>query len=211
MFKKSLGGLLLVFCISSSNIVFAAEKIDLSGDVASNLPLLEKFSLIQSSLTRQKLQRGLQLAHDYSSPKNTINTFQLIGGFVDNKKQSVVRYSQFYRELPVWGMQIIYSIAPDKTTVRGTILDRIEQDIPNVTSGISVDQIKKIVQGSNKIDTDMSVEKVIYYNEALSKKAILAYKVSYLSKANDNISIMSSFYDANNGNKLEEWDQLPTQ
>ncbi len=211
MIKKFLQGLVLITCVAPIIVAHAAHKEDLTGSIESNADLLKKFSLVQTLPIHEKFSKGLALAPDLSEQKNVINTLQLSCGYPDNA-ESIVRYNQYYHDVPVWGMQIIYAITPHKTTmVRGMLIEGIEKDVPDVNNTIPMEQIKRNIRETNNVSADIAIEKVIYYDENISNQAILAYHVSYLAKTAAGISIITSFYDATNGQPLgNKWDQLPT-
>ncbi|GEM_PF-4884376 len=211
--KKLLQGLILVACLSPLAVTYAAQLVPLSGNLTSNAVLLKKFSLIQTLRTHHTstLPKNIHLAQDLSDHKDTVNTFQLAGGYVDSRGQSHVRYNQYYREIPVWGLQIIYSGSISENTIlSGFILDGIEQDVPDVNSLISIKDITKTILEKYSAPTNLNVKKIIYFDGESSNKAVLAYYVSYACQSADKVSIMTYIIDANTGNELHKEDQLPT-
>jgi len=189
----------------------AAQQQNLSGNVDNNIAVLKNFSLIQTTNNQQSLARGVRLAADYSNHNNTTNTLKVANGFVSGRGESVVRYDQYYKKIPVWGMQVIYNIsAQSNTSVSGSVVNGIEQDVPDVDNSIPLEQVKKIALGKNIPTAGLNIEKIIYFDASVSSKATLAYLVSYSTRIHEKLTLMTYCIDANTGTVLKEWDALAT-
>ncbi len=204
---KLLHGVALGTCLFPWTMSYAAEQEMLWGKIGEYAPLLKKFSLSQTA----SIPQGLTLPANLNTQKNSVNSFQLLSGFVDDSKKSHVRYDQYYRGLPVWQKQIIYHISSqNNVAVTGSLLKGIEQDVTDLNGKISLDQAKKIAIGKNAIPKNMFAEKIIYFNNETSTKALLAYHISYANKTPEGATIPSYIIDANTGKILKEWNALPT-
>jgi pseudolysin len=206
MNRRLLQGIALGVCISPWTVTYAAQQEMLWGSTDSYAPLLKNFSLIQST----SVPKGLRLPTSLNAQKNNTNTFQFVNGNVDYAARSHVRYDQYYQGLPVWGSQIIYHITSQKNSVTGSLINGIANDVPNLNGKLSLDQIKQIAIGKNATSTPVYAEKIIYFNQNVSTKALLAYHVSYGSHTADGPAMPSFIIDANSGKILQEWDALPT-
>jgi pseudolysin len=204
--KRLLQGCVLGAFIVPWTVVYAAEQEILWGNVGKYTSLLKQFSLIQNA----SIPKDLRLPPNFSTQKNPINTFQLINGTVDYANRSHVRYDQYYRDLPVWGSQVIYHRSSNSTTITGSIIHGIDQDVLDLNGKISVEQAKKIAIGRNLISSKVTVEKIIYFDHDVSPKATLAYHVSYLKRTSNGPELASFIIDANTGKVLEEWNALPS-
>lgn len=203
--KKLLQGLAFGVCITPSIMSYAAEEYTLWGKVDNYAALLKQFSLNPVS----PVPNGLQLPVNLRAQLNTAHNLQFVSGIVDNSKISHSRYNQYYQGLPVWGPQLIYHVSSEKTSVTGSLLKGIEQDIKDLNGKISLEQAKTIAFGKN-IVRNASVEKIIYFNKDVSTKALLAYHVTYSTRTSDGPAILSYMIDANSGKILQQWDALTT-
>ncbi len=132
------------------------------------------------------------------------NLFQLNSSFVDHRNTRHVRYDQYYQGLPVYGMQVIYHIPSTKnTSVTGMFLQGIEKDINNLTGKISLDDAKRIANEKNNY-RNVSAEKIIFFDQGNSNKALLAYYIVDQSHS----ALLSYIIDANQGKILQQWDAL---
>ncbi len=204
--KKLLQGLAFGVCISPCVMSYAAQQYTLWGKVDNYASLLKAFSLNPVS----PIPSGLQLPVNLNTQANTVHNLQFVSGVVDNAKVSHSRYNQYYHAIPVWGPQLIYHVSSNKTSVTGSLLKGIEQDIKNLNGKISLDQAKKIAFGKNNVKEHFNAEKIIYFNKDISTKAMLAYHVTYATRTSDGPAILSYIIDANNGKIIKQWNALPT-
>jgi len=204
--KKLLQGLAFGVCITPCVMSYAAQQYTLWGKVDNYASLLKEFSLNPLSHPVQ----GLQLPTNLNTQLNANNGLQFVSGVVDNSKVSHSRYNQSYHGFPVFGPQLIYHVSSKKTSVTGSLIKGIEQDIKNLNGKISLDQAKKIAFGKNTVKEHFNAEKIIYFNKDISPKAILAYHVTYLTRTADGPVMPSSIIDANNGKIIKQWNALPS-
>lgn len=203
--SKLLHGVALGMCLTPWAASYAAEQEMLWGKIDAYQPLLKNFSLTQPSSTPP----GLSLPANLSTQKNTVNTFQFVSGDKDAHK-SHVRYNQYYQGIPVWGSELIYHVSSNNTSVTGSLLKGIEQDVKDVEGKISIDKIKQIAIGKNTVPAQINIEKIIYFGKNTSTKAVLAYAVSYATHTHEGPAINSYIIDANTGKIIQSWDALPT-
>ncbi len=203
--KKLLQGLAFGVCITPSVMSYAAQEYTLWGKADNYAALLKEFSLNPVS----PAPRGLQLPVNLQTQLNTVQNLQFVSGVVDHSKVSHSRYNQYYRGLPVWGPQLIYHVSSEKTSVTGSLLKGIEQDIKDLNGNISLEQAKSIAIGKRTVTT-INAEKIIYFNKNMSTKAILAYHITYPTRTSDGPAILSYMIDANNGKIIQQWNALPT-
>ncbi len=206
MAKKKLKSVVfIIISFFSGSFLYAAQEITLAGDANSYAEFLNKFSLQNN---KEIIPSGLCLPTSVNHQKNSVNKLEFQEGHVDSLHHSHVRYNQSYHGLPVWGEQIIYHIGlSKKMTVSGTLLDNIEEDIPNINEGIPISQAKKIVSAKDITLDKITAQKIIFYDESISTKAILAYRISY-SAAGPSLPVY--IIDANTGVILKQSDEYTT-
>lgn len=203
--KKLLQGIALGACLSPWTVIYAAQQEMLWGKVTDYTALLRNFTLNQPSTT----PKDLRLPADMSTRKGTVNTVQFLSGQVDSKQTSHARYDQYYQGIPVWSSQVIYHVKTSSdTAVTGSLVTGIEQDVPNLTGKFSLEQAKKIAIGKNSVKANVNTETVIYFDQDVSAKAVLAYHISYLTNTANGPAIPSYIIDANSGKVLQQWNAL---
>lgn len=199
--KKLLRGIVLGACLSPWVVGYAAQQEMLWGKVNDYTNLLKNFTLTETST----IPTGLQLPPHLNAQKDSINTVQFLAGQVDFAHKSHVRYNQYYQGVPVWSSQIIYHIkSQSDTSVTGSLVTGIEQDVPQLNGKISIDQVKQIAIGKNSVKTKLNIEKIIYFDQDVSNKALLAYHVSYLTSTAEGPATPTYIIDANSGKILDE-------
>ncbi len=204
--KKLLHGIVLGACLSPWTVTLAAQQEILWGKVTDYKNFLINYALTQTSSS----PKNLRLPASLNNQKSTANTLQFLSGQVDYKNKSHVRYNQYYQGVPVWTSQVIYHVSNSAdTTVTGSVITGIEKDVADLNGKISLDQAKKTALGKNIPDAQVNVEKIIYFDQDMSDKAVLAYHISYLSHNDNGPAIPSFVIDATNGKVLREWDALP--
>ncbi len=203
--RKLLQGIALSACLSPWTVSYAAQQQMLWGEMDGYTALLKKFSLIQTT----PVPKGVRIPVNLSADNNTLNTFQFSSGFVDNMQKSHARYDQYYQGVPVWGMQIIYHMSNKGTAVTGDLVSGIEKDVKDLKGKLSVEQVEKIALGKNSSIAGVFVEKIIFFDENISKKATLAYHASYGQNTANGPTMPSFIIDANTGKILQEWNNLP--
>lgn len=202
---KTLQTILIGICLSPWMMTYAANLEAMQfGPIDQYASLLKKFSLVQPDA----LPKKLQLPPDLSPVKNKINTLNFSSGHVDSFGKSIDRYDQYYQGIPVSGFQVIYHLLPSGVTmVTGSIVDNVEQDIPSVQCRLSNKDAEKIAVEKHSTAQNVKSKKIVYFNQEISNKAILAYQVSYLAEISAGSSTMASFIiDANSGRIVLEWD-----
>lgn len=205
--KKLLRIMVLGACLSPWVVGYAAQQEMIWGKVDDYTALLKNYTLTETV----SIPKNLRLPpHSLSAQKNSVNTFQFLAGQVDHSQKSHVRYDQYYQGVPVWTSQVIYHVSsPKDVSITGSIVTGIEQDVPSLTAKISVEQAKKIAIGKNSVKAPVNVEKIIYFDEDVSNKALLAYHISYLSSTEKGPAIPTFIIDANSGKILSQGDALP--
>ncbi len=192
--KKMALSLIAGTCLSFLNIGYAAENQLVWGKLTNVSQLFKNFAIIQKPSS--------------TDPKNTL---RYSTDFVDEAQNDHVRYAQYYQGLPVLGKQLVFHSAHQKnTTVTGSILNNIEQDIPSIDAKLTIEQAKQLAIGSTVLYSNVNAEKIIYFNQVISAKAILAYHVSFLNQTSAGPSIDSFIIDANTGTIIKKWNALPT-
>ncbi len=192
-------------CLTPWAATYAAQQETVWGKTEDYASSLAKFAVEDPASP----SKNLRYAPNYGSRKNHVNTFQFDAGEVDEFKTSNMRYDQYYNGLPVWQSQVIYHVTKSDTTVTGSLIKGIEQDVPSLDGKISTEDAIKIAIGDNVVTTPVQVEKIIYFNAEMNSKAALAYHVSYMLSSGSDRSLPSFIIDANSGEKLEAWNALP--
>lgn len=205
--KTLLQGVALGACLSPCAVTYAAQQEMLWGKADDYSPSLTKFTVGEASSPTKKLQ----FAPNYGPRKNSAQTLQFDVGTIDTAKTSHVRYNQYYKQLPVWQSQVIYHVSKSDTEVTGSLIEGVEQDVKDLNGKMSVDEIKQIALKENAVTTPMpvNVEKIIYFNNDMSSKAILAYHASYILSTSNEKTLPSFIIDATTGDILEKWNALP--
>jgi pseudolysin len=201
--NRLLKGFVLAACLPTLTLSYAAHQEVLWGKIDNYTALLQRFTLVQGSSILQDLSLPVNL----NKQQKTIHALHYVSGNVDQSKKSHVRYSQYYKGLPVWGIQVIYHVSPGNTTITGSLLNGIENDLTDLNGNISSEQAKQIAfehHSPNKVH----IEKIIYFDKDISTKAILAYHVSYLLSMEQGPEILSYIIDANTGKIINKWNTL---
>lgn len=204
-FKLILQGMALGACLAPCAVTFAAQQETVWGKAEDYSSSLAKFAVGDPDSP----SKHMQYAPNYGSRKNHVHTFQFDAGLIDDSKVSHTRYNQFYNGLPVWQSQVVYHVSRSDTSVTGSLIKGIDQDVQSLDPAITTDQATKIALGDKVISNPVNVEKVIYFNPDKNVKALLAYHVSYMLSNDEERSLPSFIIDANTGNVLEQWDALP--
>lgn len=122
-----------------------------------------------------------------------------------------IRYQMMYKNLPLWGQHLLIHHYPNhKNMVTGTLFSEIEKDIQSITPTLSEDAIWNKVKKQEKITQDVKfkdLETAIYIDK---NKARLVYEVSYFSKKAKSLTRPTFIIDANTGEILKEWNNLPS-
>lgn len=188
------------------SVTYAAQQEVMWGNVGDYNTSLKNFTLIETA----PIPKDLRLPTHLAIQQNSANTLQFLSGQVDYAHQSHARYNQYYQGIPVWLSQVIYHVTTSgKTSVTGSLIKGIEQDITDLNGKISIEQAKQIAIGKNSVRTQVNIEKIIYFDQDVSNKALLAYHISYLTHTVDGPAIPSYIIDATSGKILNEWDALP--
>lgn len=203
-FKLLLQGVTLSACLTPY-ATYAAQLETVWGKADDYASSLKKFFVVNPETP----SKHMQYAPNYGPKKNQVNTLQFDTGNIDEFKTSNVRYDQYYQGLPVWQSQVVYHVSGANTTVTGSLIKGIEQDVTNLDGKISTDDATKIAIGDNTVTSPVHIEKIIYLNKDMNSKAVLAYQVSYMLSTETDHSLPSFIIDANTGTILESWNALP--
>ncbi len=202
--KKLLQRTAIAMFLSPIAVSYAAEQQLVWGKVDNYASLLKSFSLDKTTSAPNDLRYPVNL----NTQKNVVNTLHFVKGQLDETKTSHLRYSQYYHGLPVWGGEITYHLSANKNSITGTLINGIQQDVNDLNGKISLEQAEKIALNNQVINTPVNAQKIIFFDENDSTKAILAYHVSYLNQTISGPAIPSFIIDANTGKVLHQWDSL---
>lgn len=204
--RDLVSSMVLGFCLYGITTAYAAQKEVLWGNLYK-APLLKSFTLVEKKVKPAGFHFPPNLAIDKNSP----NTLHFVKAERDDQQISHLRYNQYYRGIPVWGTQLIYHLAPKATTLTGMLATELEKDITTVDGKLSLQQAKDIATAQANPNDKIRAKKIIYFDEQVSKKAKLAYLVSYLSRNAQGPIFPHFIIDANSGKILLNWDGLPHQ
>lgn len=183
----------LIFMIAGFNAHCATEQI-----------VWGKASLMFPGFKTIKPQNGILPAIANTDDKNyrlkPVNPQK-----VNNKH---IRYQLTYKDLPVWGHQIIVhkhnNLEPILT---GTKVTGIEKDLPNLTPQLSKEQIeKKILSKIKEPVKHKNIMQVIFIDA--KNTAHLAWHLSFFTNTKDKpVSAPQYLIDANSGEILKQWNE----
>ncbi|TAL63943.1 MAG: M4 family peptidase, partial [Legionella sp.] len=126
-----------------------------------------------------------------------------------NEQNKHQRYQITFKEIPVWGHQVIYhSKNGTKDTITGMSAKGIENDITKTTGKFSSEQIENKLLENEKDEVKFkNSTKVIYIDD--NEKAHLAYHFSYYTNSEEtHIKAPNFLVDANTGEILKQWDEV---
>jgi pseudolysin len=200
LFKKTA----IALCLSHISVSYAADQQIVWGKIDNYKTLLQSFTVKQTNLASQ----NLRLPTNLNPQKNSINTLEFVRGYVDETNTSHVRYSQHYLGLPVWGGEISFHISAKKNVVTGTLINAIQLTSKDLNVRVSLDQAKEIALDNQVARSPINAQKIIFFDRRDSNKAIVAYRISFLSQTLKGPSIPSYIIDANTGKILHQWNSL---
>lgn len=120
-----------------------------------------------------------------------------------------VRYQIYYKDIPIWGRQLILHKEKDKGDFfTGADILEIEKDIHSLEGKRSAEEVeKKILATIHDSIIYKNTEKVIYIDT--NKKAHLAYHLKiYTNNPDTFVASPNYIIDADSGEKLKQWDDL---
>ncbi len=191
-------GMISLLAMAVSLTAHAAKQEPLWGAVDQVLPQLKQDELPfgkhgLSTMLQNTQQKDYQL--------------QLIGNAKANSQH--VRYQLVYKNIPIWGQQLIFHAHPGATpTVTGINITDIETDITSIKGTLSAADVEqKIMAGVHESVKFKTINKVIYIDE--KDKAHLAYHLSfYTNGKKEPITAPNYLVDANTGKILKEWNNI---
>lgn len=121
-----------------------------------------------------------------------------------------VRYQMYYREIPIWGHELILhnKVNNQEGFITGIDVTGIEKDLDHIDGKLSAQEAenKVLTEQSDKI-IYKNTDKIIYLD--LNKKAHLAYEVSMYTNNLTTIAAAPHYIiDADSGEVLKKWDEL---
>lgn len=147
---------------------------------------------------------------------------QLTQALIDAQGNTHARYDQYYRGIPVWGMQAIYHTGKTNAqapVVTGRLLTDINKDISSLTAKYSAADMlhyaQNLIQAEQGIDLAFKLPQtqlIIYPIEKDHKTvAKLAYTVSFYTKVKGSLTKPFYIIDANTKQVLAKWDEVERQ
>ncbi|HAZ7572524.1 M4 family metallopeptidase [Legionella sp. PATHC032] len=126
-----------------------------------------------------------------------------------NHDSNDIRYQIYYRNIPVWGHELIlHKASKSKAFLTGVDVSEIEKEIHQTDGKFSASDIEsQIIKHNNNSIIYKDIKKIIYLDS--HKKAHLAYHLSMYT--NDPLHFVSApnyIVDANSGLILKGWDDL---
>lgn len=160
--------------------------------------ILKHYQLILNNQTLVPIQ-GARPSH-----------YQLIKTDKNDENNTHIRYQITFDNIPVWNRQIIIHQINNKSSLTGTLITGIKNDLPD--SGTLLSESEAIApilaQTTNPIKAK-EVEHVIYIDN--SHKAHHAYFLRFFSTNDDHIPQYPHYMiDALTGHVLEKWDEIKT-
>lgn len=125
-----------------------------------------------------------------------------------NNQDKHARYQLYYRDIPVWGHQLIFHTgAKGKQHVTGTNITGIEKDVSSLTPKLSSEEAEKAVLSSIKTPIKFKTNtKIIYLDK--NERAHLAYHLAfYTNTPSARIQAPNYIIDANSGKILKQWNE----
>lgn len=185
-------GFVIVILMASGLNVFAATEQIMWGKLQDSF---SKFKAIQPG----KALTDYQYSNDQNYKLKPLNP--------TNFNNKHIRYQLTYKDIPIWGHQIIIHNNTQEPMLTGIKITGIEQDLKTLTPKFSSQEIEqKILHNEKSLVKHSKTEKVIYIDN--KKKAHLAWHFSYFT--NDSQKPISSphfLVDAHDGTILKEWNE----
>ncbi|WP_133129894.1 M4 family metallopeptidase [Legionella yabuuchiae] len=191
-------GCITVLALSVSVNAVAASQQMIWGSSNQALPQLKQ----HSPFTKHGLLKTID------NPKDADYQLELIEPSKADKKH--VRYQITYKNLPVWGHQLVFhkDEANASPKVTGINVSGIEKDVINTIARITPSEAEKEILAKIKEPIKFkNTEKVIFIDK--KEKAHLAYHISFFVNNEKNpISAPNYLVDANSGEILQEWNDV---
>ena len=214
---------LFITCLVLFNFnALAAEKLKIS---RNDVPLINKKINAINNLTKTQTKTTPE-ALVAQGLKSIIgldqnDSFKVKSSVANSAKHQNIRYQQYYKDMPVWGYQVIAQLKPTNTInkLHGKIVAKIDDDI-NTSNNKPLLVDTEIFEKIKLLHTDKStqfkitskfsqesIQKIIYIDD--NNYARIAYLVTFFIQ-NDAGDVAKPIYiiDAKLGSILKQWDSL---
>lgn len=190
----------LIFLAAGFSNAFAASQEMVWGNVQSALPQLNVNQLISQHQFKKAIHHKEKNEYQLRLIRTT--------GTLKNKH---ARYQLYYKNVPVWGQQMIFHSKNSQQMVTGMDVKGIEKDVTSLDPKFSKTALEKKILASEKETITLKVSKKVIYLDK-NKKAHLAYHIAtYTSSKTEKNKAMNYMVDAHTGELLSKWNAIRSE
>ncbi|MFT4926180.1 MAG: Zn-dependent metalloprotease [Phenylobacterium sp.] len=237
MFEKPCQGLVLTSLLLSCTAAWGAQSQKLSHkDLVESIPGAATTKAPQDFASQLLQHKKLPSHYQLRPLKRASQANTIVKSAQQNlQNNSHQRYQQYFRDIPVWGQQmVVHRLGTEETGkvygLNGRLALDIDADLKEVAAvkpAIKLQQAAMLVHNASlekygfdhsAQSSEPSVKQIIWLTEGASSKAVLAWYVEALYQSNQNQSSQNGhkakvarpafIINANSGEVLRHWDNL---